>query len=79
MTIFGSHECWPSYSYYWIFNCIWWYLEVYGGIWRCMEVYDGIWRYSAQGAPVAGAPAAGELMLSELYHQGGMRIGRLYT
>ena len=50
-----------------------------------MEVYEGIWRYMGGGgcggavvrwcAGGGGAlAAAGELMLSELYHQGGMRI-----
>ena len=38
-------------------------MEVFGGI----LVYDGMWGSS-------GTPAAGELMPSELYHQGGMRI-----
>ena len=51
-------------------------MKVYGGVCKYIEVYGGIWRYEgAPGAPGAGAPAAGELMPSELYHQGGMRIG----
>ena len=40
-------------------------MEVYESIWRDMGVYGG-----APGAP----SAADELMPSELYHQGGMRI-----
>ena len=52
------------------------YMKVHGGIceyiYIYMKVYAGMW--SALGAPAA----AGELMPSELYHQGGMRMAK-YT
>ena len=43
-------------------------MRIYGGI-------GGIWRCGGGGC---GAAAAGELMPSELYHQGGMRINEVY-
>ena len=46
-------------------------MKVYGGICRYMVVY-----VSMRGA---GALAAAELMPSELYHQGGMRIKLCYV
>ena len=53
-------------------------MKVYGGIWKYMEVYDGIWRYGGV-ASALGALAADELMPSELYLQGGMRMKHLYS
>ena len=75
MTIFGSRvgPHIPNIEYLDVYGGIWGYVGVYGCIWGYMRGYTGIWGYV--GAPGAGAPAAGELMRSELYHQGGMRIG----
>ena len=37
--------CWPSFSSYSIFWCMWGYMKVYKAIWRYMKVYEGIWKY----------------------------------
>ena len=37
--------CWPSFSEYSIFWCMWGYMKVYKAIWRYMKVHEGIWRY----------------------------------
>ena len=53
-------------------------MTVYGGISMYVKVYGGIWKYM-WGAPGTDASAAGELIPSELYHQGGMRISLIPT
>ena len=60
-----------------VYGRIWRYMEVYGGIWRHMEVYGGIWRYMEVYGGPRGVAAADELIPSELYHEGGMRIIKL--
>ena len=35
--------CWPSFSQYSIFWCMWGYMKVYKAICRYMKVYGGIW------------------------------------
>ena len=37
--------CWPSFSQYSIFWCMWGYMKVYKAIWRYIKVHEGIWRY----------------------------------
>ena len=58
-----------------VYRGIWGHMAVYESICRYMRVYGSIWRYMevCEGMCGADAPAAGELMPSELYHQEGMR------
>ena len=70
--------------YIYVYASIWKYMEVYDGIWRCpgrcvsgaFEVRTAavVELWGVPGAPAGALAAAGELMPSELYHQGGIRI-----
>ena len=73
--------CSGIWRYVGVYGGICRFMEVHGGIWRYIGVYGGAWRYvrcvggcggGCGGGGVGGG--GGELMPSELYHQGGMRI-----
>ena len=54
------------------------YMKVYEDIPWYVEVHEGILGYMEVYGTILGAPAAwGELVPSELYHQGGLRIETL--